>query len=112
MGIPVALVDEIVFVLNFCRLVSFCYVTLSACDFEFWVAKTFQKSFRQLVSFANCLVTFQPCHILFGKQLPPHPPYPSGGLLFKGTCFAKVWYLLKLLLKKKLQVQDFALLSQ
>lgn len=96
-GIPVALVEEIVFVLKFCHLVSFCYVTLHMT--EFWVAKTFQKPFRQLVAFGNCLVTFQPCHILFGKQfLPPHPA--PGGFLFKGTCFAKVWYLLKLLLKK------------
>lgn len=37
---------------------------------QFWVAKTFQKSFGQLVVFANCLVTFQSCCIFFGKQLP------------------------------------------
>jgi len=52
-GIPVALVEEIVLMLNFCHLISFCCVTLSAYDFEFWVAKTFQKSFQQLVAFAN-----------------------------------------------------------
>lgn len=68
------------FILNLCHLVSFCYVLLSAYD-SVLGAKTFQKSFRQLVAFANCLVTFQSCHILFGKQL----PLPSQEVFIQGN---------------------------
>lgn len=74
LGFQLHLLRKLCSCYNFYHLVSFCYVTLSAYDFKFWVAKTFQKSLRQLVAFANCLVTFQPCHIHFGKQLPAPPP--------------------------------------